>query len=86
LINACIYKDLTDDLKSLLSKEAYIYRASETRTADVSLSLKARCNIENMGSYDYSISFHRNAFKPEQAAGVDTLLPLLLRQVKGGVA
>jgi len=44
----------------------------ETRTADVSLSLKARCDFENIGSYDYFISFHRNAFKPETAAGVET--------------
>jgi len=44
----------------------------ETRTSDVSLSLKARCDFENSGAYDYFISFHRNAFKPETAAGVET--------------
>jgi N-acetylmuramoyl-L-alanine amidase len=44
----------------------------ETRAADVSVSLKARCDFENMGSFDYFISFHRNAFKPETAAGVET--------------
>jgi len=44
----------------------------ETRTADVSLSLKERSDFENRGTYDYFISFHRNAFKPEQAAGVET--------------
>ena len=44
----------------------------ETRTADVSLSLKERSDFENRGTYDYFISFHRNAFKPETAAGVET--------------
>ncbi|MGB4701731.1 MAG: N-acetylmuramoyl-L-alanine amidase [Syntrophomonadaceae bacterium] len=44
----------------------------ETRTADVSLSLKERSDFENRGTYDFFISFHRNAFKPEQAAGVET--------------
>ncbi len=44
----------------------------ETRAADVSVSLKARCDFENKGSFDYFISFHRNAFKPETAAGVET--------------
>ena len=44
----------------------------ETRTADVSVSLKERSDFENRGIYDYFISFHRNAFKPETAAGVET--------------
>ena len=44
----------------------------ETRTADVSLSLKERSDFENRGTYDYFISLHRNAFKPEQAKGVET--------------
>lgn len=44
----------------------------ETRIADVTVSLNDRGNFENRQSYDYFISFHRNAFKPEQAKGVET--------------
>ena len=43
-----------------------------TRTEDVYLSLSDRSNFEKKGSYDYFISFHRNAFKPEAARGVET--------------
>ena len=44
----------------------------ETRTGDTTVSLVERSNFENRQSYDYFISFHRNAFKPEQAKGVET--------------
>ena len=44
----------------------------ETRTADVTVSLNERSTFENRQSYDYFISFHRNAFKPEQAKGMET--------------
>jgi N-acetylmuramoyl-L-alanine amidase len=44
----------------------------ETRTGDNTVSLRDRSNFENRKSYDYFISFHRNAFKPEQAKGVET--------------
>ncbi len=44
----------------------------ETRTEDTTVSLVERSNFENRQSYDYFISFHRNAFKPEQAKGVET--------------
>lgn len=44
----------------------------ETRTKDTTLSLSERSNFEKKGNYDYFISFHRNAFKPEQASGVET--------------
>jgi N-acetylmuramoyl-L-alanine amidase len=44
----------------------------ETRTTDTTVSLNARSDFENRGAYDYFISFHRNAFKPETAAGVET--------------
>ncbi len=43
----------------------------ETRTADVAVSLLERSNLENRQVYDYFICFHRNAFKPEQAKGVE---------------
>jgi N-acetylmuramoyl-L-alanine amidase len=66
-----------DDVLSLGRAVAAVLRRhgviiDETRTADVSVSLKARCDFENKGSFDYFISFHRNAFKPEAAAGVET--------------
>lgn len=44
----------------------------ETRSSDETASLRDRSNFENKGSYDYFISFHRNAFKPEAAQGVET--------------
>ncbi|MDK2986805.1 MAG: N-acetylmuramoyl-L-alanine amidase [Clostridia bacterium] len=44
----------------------------ETRTGDNTVSLRDRSNFENRKSYDYFISFHRNAFKPEQVKGVET--------------
>ena len=44
----------------------------EIRTTDTTLSLQHRSNYENKNNYDYFISFHRNAFKPEVAVGVET--------------
>ncbi|MBV4424280.1 N-acetylmuramoyl-L-alanine amidase [Clostridium tyrobutyricum] len=44
----------------------------ETRISDATVSLQARSNFENRNTYDYFISFHRNAFQPEQAKGVET--------------
>lgn len=44
----------------------------ETRTSDVTLSIKQRSDFENKAKYDYFISFHRNAFKPETANGIET--------------
>ncbi|GAA0788135.1 hypothetical protein GCM10008909_21450 [Hathewaya limosa] len=44
----------------------------ETRTSDVTVSLNDRSNFGNRNSYDYFISFHRNAFKPEKARGAET--------------
>jgi len=44
----------------------------ETRVSDMAVSLTKRTGFENKQVYDYFISFHRNAFKPEQAAGVET--------------
>lgn len=46
----------------------------ETRTQDVNMGLKERVNFANKGKYDYFISFHRNAYKPEKANGVETLI------------
>lgn len=44
----------------------------ETRTSDITVSLNDRSNFENRNTYDYFISFHRNAFQPEKAKGVET--------------
>lgn len=44
----------------------------ETRTSDTTVSLSDRSNFENENTYDYFISFHRNAFEPEKAKGVET--------------
>lgn len=46
----------------------------EIRTIDVSISLNERCIFANSGEYDYFVSFHRNAFKPEVATGVETFV------------
>lgn len=46
----------------------------EIRTTDVAVSLKQRSEFENKGNYDYFISFHRNAFKPEGATGAETFV------------
>ena len=43
----------------------------ETRTSEATLSLDERVKIELKKKYDYFISFHRNAFKPEQATGAE---------------
>lgn len=48
----------------------------ETRTSNATVSLQQRSNYENKSNYDYFISFHRNAFKPEQATGVETFIYL----------
>jgi N-acetylmuramoyl-L-alanine amidase len=44
----------------------------EVRTSDVTISLKERSDFENKNTYNYFISFHRNAFKPEKAKGAET--------------
>lgn len=51
----------------------------ETRTSDVTVSLNNRSAFENRNTYDYFISFHRNAFQPEKAKGAETFTYL-----KGG--
>lgn len=47
-------------------------KVDETRTTDKTMSLSARSSFERRKNYDYFISFHRNAFKPETASGVET--------------
>ncbi|VFU11658.1 N-acetylmuramoyl-L-alanine amidase [anaerobic digester metagenome] len=46
----------------------------ETRAVDETVSLGERSGVANSGGCDYFISFHRNAFKPEQAKGAETFV------------
>lgn len=57
------------DIASEIRRHGII--VDETRTSDVTVSLQTRSNFENRNIYDYFISFHRNAFKPEAARGVE---------------
>lgn len=67
----------SDDVLSLGKKVAEEVRrhgvvVDETRTSDETVSLNDRSSFENKNTYDYFISFHRNAFEPEKAKGVET--------------
>lgn len=67
----------SDDVLSLGKEIAAEVRkhgvvVDETRTSDTTVSLSDRSNFENENIYDYFISFHRNAFEPEKAKGVET--------------
>jgi N-acetylmuramoyl-L-alanine amidase len=44
----------------------------ETRTSDTAVTLGDRSDFENKNTYNYFISFHRNAYVPEKAKGVET--------------
>ena len=48
----------------------------EVRNSDRTISLKERSRYENKKKYDFFISFHRNAFKPEKASGVESYIYL----------
>lgn len=68
-----------DDVLGLGQAVAKIVRAAgitvdETRTSDATLSLDGRVKMELKKKYDYFISFHRNAFKPEQAKGAEVYI------------
>jgi N-acetylmuramoyl-L-alanine amidase len=41
---------------------------------DRAVSLAERSSLANKDGCDYFISFHRNAFQPEQAKGVETFV------------
>lgn len=51
----------------------------ETRTKDKTVSLKERSDFERKNKYDYFISFHRNASKPEKAKGAETYVYIMGR-------
>lgn len=44
----------------------------EVRESDETMSLQARVNFERQKKYDLFISFHRNAYRPEEARGAET--------------
>lgn len=46
----------------------------ETRTTNTTLSLQQRVEMEKRKNYDFFISFHRNAFKPELATGAEVFV------------
>ncbi|HHX62043.1 MAG TPA: N-acetylmuramoyl-L-alanine amidase [Epulopiscium sp.] len=48
----------------------------ETRTRDESVDLCKRGQFENKSKYDYFISFHRNAYRPEVGTGAETYVYL----------
>ena len=66
------------DLGMSVAEQVGIYslEIGETRDSDINLSLKERVDFANRGSYDYFISFHRNAFKPEVASGAEVFIHL----------
>lgn len=47
-------------------------KVDETRTTDKTMSLSERSSFERRKNYDYFISFHRNAYRPKKASGVET--------------
>lgn len=71
-------KEKDDTLKLGLAVAAELRRygviMSETRTTDKTMSLKERSDYANRTGCDYFLSIHRNAFKPEQAKGVETFV------------
>lgn len=71
-------REKDDNLKLGLAVAAELRRhgvsVSETRTADKTMSLKERSDFANRVGCDYFVSIHRNAFRPEQARGVETFV------------
>lgn len=55
-----------------LEVRRYGITVDETRTSDKTFNLKERSDFEKKKRYDFFLSFHRNAFKPEKASGVET--------------
>lgn len=88
----------SDDVLSLGKAVAVEVRrhgviVDETRTTDTAVSLGGRSSFENKGNYDYFISFHRNAYKPEVGKGAETYVYLkggakaqsLAKQIQGAL-
>lgn len=79
--SGAIYNGRKESIDNLIigmevAKRVRIFGADvdEIRTTDVSIGLKERCVFANNGKYDYFISFHRNAFKPEVGTGAETFV------------
>lgn len=69
----------SDDVLSMGKEIANYLRSrgaivDETRTKDEWVSLHQRTQFANKNTYDYFISFHRNAFRPEVATGAETFV------------
>ena len=69
----------SDDVLRLSLRVGEILKANNenvyyTRSIDTTVSLSERSSKENAGNYDYFISIHRNANKPETAKGVETYI------------
>lgn len=76
-----VYKDRREkvdnlDIGMMVAKDLRLYGVDvdETRIGDTTVSLESRCKFERKKKYDYFISFHRNAFSPEKARGVETFI------------
>lgn len=68
-----------DDVLSLGQAVAKRLRAAgvlidETRTSNITVSLGQRVKLEQQKKYDFFISFHRNAFKPEVGTGAEVYI------------
>lgn len=50
----------------------HVIIVDETRTSDETVGLNDRRHFENKDNFDYFIYFHRNAYEPEKARGVET--------------
>lgn len=69
-------KESTDVLKLGMAVAEFLRKrgiiVDETRRSDKTVGLWERVRFENQMSYDYFISFHRNAYMPEIATGAET--------------
>lgn len=63
---------LGSDVAKTLRKRGI--EVDETRRFEQTVSLKERSDFERKGSYDYFISFHRNAYKAGQANGAEVFV------------
>lgn len=81
----------SDDVLSLGMELASFLRnrgivVDETRTTDRTVGLWERVRFENKENYDFFISFHRNAYRPEVATGAETFTYLRARPEAYGLA
>ena len=69
-------KDDNLEIGMLVAKSLRRYgvEVDETRTLDKTMTLDERCSFEKRKKYDLFVSFHRNAYEPEKARGVETYI------------